>query len=272
MFLKIYKYEFKNLFKIMAITVGVSLGMAIISGLLLRFLNVDEAVYVGETPPITAMFTFLLGGAIRFLSSAVIPIIFTVQIILILVRFYKAVCSDEALLTFTLPVEPKVQYASRVLVAFTYALIGAVTLILSELILGLLSTGSFDAIKQIVEALHSGLDVIPVLTAIEGIVLVVCMAVSMLLELILAVLIGNKLTNRFKIGAVIGFVVLFYYGQEIISVLLAVVFMTVLASLPPAANPFIFVDLALLFFIICAVAIGVLSWIFGNRLIKKMNV
>ena len=104
MFLKLFKHSFKRSAKTVIMLSIISVGISLLSGVFYRVTANFENTYLKA-----------LAGILLSLSTFGISAMGFCSIVLVYNNFRKAVATDEAYLTFTLPATPKQQVASRYL-------------------------------------------------------------------------------------------------------------------------------------------------------------
>ena len=123
MFSKIFKTEFVKNVKTFLIIMGAMLGISLVSGIL------GLASYGEEEGQTVGWLTF----ACRIVNVLTYPIIsfgFASLVYVLFGSFYRAVATDEAYLTFTLPASMKEQFFARLLVIIVWLAIFFVAAVL----------------------------------------------------------------------------------------------------------------------------------------------
>ena len=123
MFSKIFKTEFVKNVKTFLIIMGVMLGISLISGLSGLASYDEEGRSVGWISFACRMINALTYPIISFGFAALVYVLFG--------SFYRAVATDEAYLTFTLPASMKDQLFARLLVIIVWLAIFFAAMILS---------------------------------------------------------------------------------------------------------------------------------------------
>ncbi len=271
MFLKIFKYEFKSVLKVMIITIAVSAGLALLLGTFVRILN-EIAMNVTSTN--AQVYLSLVSGFMTTIARLGISAALVVQEIILFIRFYKSVSSDEAYLTFTLPATAKEQHRSRTLVVLLWGIISAAVMLVDLFIFEALAYGNSEY-GGIISELRTMLRFtdIPVILFLEIGVLEILADLVIGLEIMLAIMVANKVASKFKIGATIGFIALFYYAQVAILLLSVVLLVIAFTSIEAfVANSLPFIEAALLGYIVVFALVGFLAFFFTGKLFEKINV
>ena len=112
MFSKIFKTEFVKNAKTFLIIIGVMLGLSLISGLSGLASYDEKGRSVGWISFACRMINALTYPIIMFGCAALVYVLFG--------SFYRAVATDEAYLTFTLPASMKDQFFARLLVIIVW--------------------------------------------------------------------------------------------------------------------------------------------------------
>lgn len=136
MFGKLVKHEFRATGRIIPFVflVTIFMGLITITGILL---NIDALIGVS--------FFFLI---ITLIAEVV------VTYGLLIWRFYKTMCGNEAYLSFTLPVKPRLLYFSKMLVSFVWVILSMLVLMLGlSLIVLVIIKGKDTSIAGIIEGI-----------------------------------------------------------------------------------------------------------------------
>lgn len=272
MFSKIFKTEFVKNAKTFLIIISVVLGVSIVTGLLSSVSSYVSGLYSdsmyngGQTPVIVVWLRVATG----ILTSFAIPAVYGGHLalaVVLFVSFYKAVATDEAYLTFTLPASMKEQFFARLLVIIAWMAIFAVSL-----------TVSISFLMMSVFNISWGADKTEIITAfaeffknftadtffIVAEVILLMLAASMfgIAEVIFAILLGNRITRRGKIGAAIG--ILFGIGFALNIVLIfGITFLATVGFFNVS------IHIILWFFIVLVAGLDFLMLFFSYRFLSK---
>ncbi len=272
MFLKIFRYEFKTVLKIMLITTAVSLGLALLFGGVVRI--IEEIIKNASTEnPMSLVYAQLFSEFVSAIAKVGIAAALAVQEIILFIRFYKSVASDEAYLTFTLPASDKDQHRARTLVMLVWSVICVTVMLCDFCLFETIAYGTTDRNMIVMiynDVFYGEPDILPL---IEAIVLGFIAECTIILEVMLAVMIANRVATKFKIGATIGFIALFYYVQVALLLLSAITLFWLYSSVEAFwSNTLVFTELVMLGYIIVFALLGCLSFFFTGKLFKKINI
>lgn len=201
MFSKIFKTEFVKNAKTFLIIMGVMLGISLISGLSGLASYDEKGRSVGWISFACRMINALTYPIIMFGCAALVYVLFG--------SFYRAVATDEAYLTFTLPASMKDQFFARLLVIIVWLAIFFAAMILS-FVLAFMPT----LLKQGVNfapafgELFKNMTVNSFFISLEVFLLVAGGVLFLISEVVFAILFSNRLARRKKTGKVIGSLVL----------------------------------------------------------------
>ncbi len=204
------------------------------------------------------------------LTSFTFPAVYSghvALVVILFISFYKAVATDEAYLTFTLPASMKEQFFARLLVIIAWMAIFAVSLVMSVSFLMMsMFNVSWGADKTEIIAVIT--ELIKNFTAdsffIVLEVLLLMLAVSMfgIAEVVFAILLGNRITRRGKLGAAIG--ILFGIGFVLnIILIFGITFLAVVGFFDVS------IHVILWFFIILVAGLDFLMLFFSYRFLSK---
>ena len=225
MLLKIFRHEFKKLRSVSFILYGAMILLGVIIGVssreLLRSLDSDST----SNGFLVATSSMMIMVSVLALSG-----VLTVAEICVIYRFYRAVSSDEAYLTFTLPVSMKEQFWARFLVMLVYSVLSSLALSVAVALFVLIAipsyaiNGFFEDMKTIFATIVQSGSAEAWLLIVEGIVCVVAYFLMSLAETMLAVLLAHSLSRKHKAGATIGVLIGLGYVQGIVLRLITIPF------------------------------------------------
>ena len=267
MLLKIFRHEFKKLRSLSFILYGAMIVLGVIMGVSCRVLfrsMESDSTTNGILVATSSMMIMVSGLAVAAVS--------TVLEICVIYRFYRAVSSDEAYLTFTLPVSMKEQFWARFLVMLLYTVLSFLALSVAVALFALIAIPSyalndfFENIKTIfAEIVQSG-SAEAWLLIVEGIVCLIASLLMNVAETMLAVLLAHSLSRKHKAGTTIGMLIGLGYVQGIILRLITIPF-AVATSLGTLS-----VHLIISITAIACAALFVVSVVWSLRLLnKKLN-
>ena len=139
MFLKLFKYDFKGLGRWMwPVMIGIG-GAAVLGFLNTLFLGGTSRLDTSSAGASVMLMSAVGGTALVAMAlAAAVTVIF----VLIFVKFYKSMVTDEAYLTFTLPVTPGQLIGAKFLASAVWFCFGGIALTLAG---GLMYTGAVIA-------------------------------------------------------------------------------------------------------------------------------
>ena len=210
MLLRLFKHDFKGLGRWMwpvMIGIGGAAVLGFINTLVLgRSARVDNFVMPGSGFE-KLLVTSVGLTALVFMALAMAA---TVIAVLLFVKFYKSMVTDEAYLTFTLPVTAGQLIGAKFLSAAVWALIGGIGIVLAFCVIGsgLLVTGGADAVSFFREMAE---DMGEILAENGGVVLLLLLygitgAVRTYFQVTCAILFGASVVRKNKALAAVGMV------------------------------------------------------------------
>lgn len=257
MFSKIFKTEFVKNVKTFLIIMGAMLGISLVSGIL------GLASYGEEDGQTVGWLTFAC-GLINFLTYPIILFGFASLVYVLFGSFYRAVATDEAYLTFTLPASMKEQFFARLLVIIVWLAIFFAVMMLSYFVAfmpmrvknGIIILGpSFGEIFQ-------NMTVDSFFTTLEVFLLIAGGALFLISAVVFAILFSNRISRRKKVGKVIGTLVLMGFFLE-------VAFAFLLSGLVNSGFFNVSVHVVLWFFILLVAGLDFLMLFFSYRFLSK---
>lgn len=139
---KLYKYDFLSVFRYWWIAAISSFALSIIAGICLSWLTHDRDLPIFFTSSIYRIFGLALLGLV---------VVAILSFVLVNVRFYKNLFTDEGYLTFTLPVKRSDLLNSKLLLGVTFSVL--TTWLLTADILIMLSLPYPDTVARFFESL-----------------------------------------------------------------------------------------------------------------------
>ena len=243
MFSKIFKTEFLKNVKTFLIIIGVMLGISLISGLSGLASYDEKGRSVGWISFACRMINALTYPIIMFGCAALVYVLFG--------SFYRAVATDEAYLTFTLPASMKDQFFARLLVIIVWLAIFMPTLLKQ----GVNFAPAFGE-------LFKNMTVNSFFISLEVFLLVAGGVLFLISEVVFAILFSNRLARRKKTGKVIGSLVLMgFFFVVAFAFLLSVLVNSGFFNVP--------VHVILWFFILLVAGIDFLMLFFSYRYLSK---
>lgn len=256
MFSKIFKTEFVKNVKTFLIIIGVMLGISLISGLSGLASYDEEGRSVGWISFACRMINALTYPIIMFGCAALVYVLFG--------SFYRAVATDEAYLTFTLPASMKDQFFARLLVIIVWLAIFFAAMILSFVVasMSMRIKGGIIVIAPSFGELFKNMTVNSFFILLEVFLLVSGGALFLISAVVFAILFSNRLSRRKKIGKVIGTLTLMGFFLE-------VAFAFLLSGLVNSGFFNVPVHVILWFFILLVAGIDFLMLFFSYRYLSK---
>ncbi len=216
MFLKIFKHAFFRPLKTVVTMIIINVAICVLSGVLSRLAEAFK-----DNVTLFTTFTSLAG-----LLASSVSIFAVIEMIAVYGAFYKAIATDEAYLTYTLPASTKVQLGARFLSLLAWGLIISVASVFA-LSLQLTLSGTMGTIVKgdpSVEIMISG-DL--VLIIIEILLLVVVSELSFTAHVVFGALFVQNVSVRLKNKAAPVLAGLLFFAEF---VLIGVVFVILLIS------------------------------------------
>ena len=190
---KLLRYDLKFLFRYWWIAAVASLPASVMGGFAIKILT-------SETPKTGAVLVavlMILATILTIVAVAVMPII------MIAIRFYKNLYSDEGYLTFTLPVSRANLLNSKIISSFIIEMASVLTVAINVLLMAIIAGANFSEIFQgYVFRVGDGI------LALAFVLLFSLLVVSSTLLMFVCISVGAVITKKHKVLAAIGI----YYG------------------------------------------------------------
>lgn len=213
---KLFKYEFKNTYKLMFIIYGV-MAFVTILGCIAMYGDSDPAGTENQLQEIffTAAMVFYVLGVFA---------LFVVSYVYMCVHFYKTMYSDQGYLTHTLPVGQMSIFNVKLLVSLCWLMLSLIIMFVSIFALGCAANRgfSFDADFDMLMVDFQNLFGMSLHTF--SIYMIFAMILSCLQYLLMVFASGSigQLFTQHKIGASIGAGIVFYMSGQIVSSIILV--------------------------------------------------
>lgn len=266
---KLYKHEFNALARsLWPVYLGL-LALSVFNRVFLTFGESDNKII--NTISNSIMMFYVLG----------ILAIFTVSIVIVVVRFYQHLMTSQGYLSFTLPVKVSSHIICKLVCGTIAILLSAVAVILSLMIISIGTNQIALAIDAIAMAYTQGAAIFGafrmVLFTVGVVVLIIVTTAAGLLIAYGAIALGQQFKNRIG-GAVLSFVGI-SMGLQVISALSFVPFMVDFANkmtysnfLDSAESMGNFISITIGLCILWALIIGVGMYFLSNHMLsKKLN-
>ncbi len=197
MSVKIFKHEFLRIFRAVRTLLILSVLGAVGFGLICDLLKISDARLL------TNFFSIAYS-----LSEFVLSVFTIVSIIAIYRTFYRAIATDEAYLTFTLPAKMKSQISGRYFAILLWTVIC--------ILVGALSTVIFETLCPVENLIadsgnlfdFQGLNFSAVMMIIEIILIAVFSFTSGVMQIMFAIILGSAIAKKHKEGVAVGILVL----------------------------------------------------------------
>lgn len=134
MLLKTFKYDFLSVLKLWIIAAIVSVASGAVSGICFRIIPALDAQNAVQYTLISSMLTIL-----GYTSLLMIIAFAVLAIIIVTVRFYTSLFTDEGYLTFTLPVKRSVILNSKLLNLVSYTAMTLTAILISLIVFAAIS-------------------------------------------------------------------------------------------------------------------------------------
>ncbi|NLK28845.1 MAG: hypothetical protein GX306_10975 [Clostridiales bacterium] len=257
MLTKLIKHEFKATSRILLPLYLVLAVFTIINRLNFNFDQLQESFP-------------LLHGLI--LSGYVLSLIamFVVTFVILIIRFYKNLTSEEGYLMFTLPVTPRQLINSKLLVASVWTVLSFIAVIVSLFFLVIFPGEMHEflrVIKDVRENLTESFGSYGILFIIEIIIVVILSILNDLLKIYLSIAIGQLINGHKLIGSIGA-----YIGINIVIQIITTILLTIAGfAYQTYANPMdiprsFFPIMILLLLLLNIVYYEVTNYLFKNKL------
>ncbi|MBE6597469.1 MAG: hypothetical protein E7641_07345 [Ruminococcaceae bacterium] len=225
MFLKLLKYDIRSVWRIWWIAAVSLPALSVVGALAMRIFT--ESIDDPDGAVIIPIFALLLGIGCIF----AIALSFVLTMVLVYLRFYKNLYSDEGYLTFTLPVSRREIFFAKTVNAFIWYAIHFVLLICCGLIFflivppsengKLLNTVVFELLGNLVRSIFesNGLWMIPIF--LVAIFILIVYALYSISFYHLCITIGAVIAKKMKLLAAVG---VYYAVSSALSLFLQIVF------------------------------------------------
>ncbi|MBQ7373265.1 MAG: hypothetical protein IJW64_01715 [Clostridia bacterium] len=220
MFLKIYKHSFLAPLKTLVPLFIANFALAILGGISVRIANTIEDN--------VSLATFF--GTIAGLSSVGLTGLAFGEFVLVISAFKKAVATDEAYLTYTLPATAGQQLGARTLsIATWYVIISVVSIIAT------VTYSAFSGEPSFIVDVSPSIELNPEATwiIIEVVIMAIVMVASILLHVIFGVLLSQKLSTKTKTKSANAMTVIIGFAEGFV---LLIVFITLVVGLLATEN------------------------------------
>ena len=260
---KLLKYEMRSISKIMLIIFGavILLGLIVALGL--------SPLKSGNPGNSTGSFLAFLGLALYLM--VLMGCLFAAYII-ISIRFYKNMFTDEGYLTHTLPVKPGTLLVSHILNGFIWSML-ALILCLAMVVLIFAFAAPADTLSDFFQTIQQTYHTTTPMIILYILQYCVVGSLSWVTLVYLAICIGNLFIPHKVLASVVACLILYIFEQIVASLLMLVTpsYREMLFSAATAAAPYPpagFINMMLMMELFSVIMI-VLSWIASHIIISK---
>ena len=140
-------------------------------------------------------------------------------------RYYKNLYSDEGYLTHTLPVKTGPLLSSKVISSLVYLIVSALAVVLA-IIIAFDITNIVKVIETLIEALSVSLNTSKIKVITVGIIMLALAYMTYILMVFAGISLGHSHNSNKLVFSVVWWVVLYYVGQMVMVIFLAILFLT----------------------------------------------
>ena len=227
MLLKVFKHDFKTLSRYLIPVLFALLGVTALGCIDVFVIN----SYGTETDA-GALATMFGSFGLIFIILAIFAVS-TVMSIMIYIRFYKSMVTDEAYLTLTLPVKSRTLLTGKLFSALLWSLIGivgtAISISLIALSIGAVTADFFEEFGFIFEVFFDGMSEIIlgdwVAVALWALMTVVSWVVGFI-QVFFAITFAGSIAKRGKVICAVGLILGFNFAVSTISSIINIVIST----------------------------------------------
>ena len=205
---KLLKYDFRAVFKYWWIAAVASLGLCIVGGFCINVLNAER-----DLPAVvdSSAITVLVLSIFSLFAFSVL------STILIFVRFYKNLFTDEGYLTFTLPVKRSSLINSKLIMSVTALIATLITIAFNVVVMLCIGFGEkiftaafWKTVISIIKEIITKLGIYTAVYAFEGILIGLLFIILSVLFLFCCITLASIITKKAKVITAIGI----YYGAN----------------------------------------------------------
>ena len=274
MFSKLIRHDFKATLRIgvpMLIALAIVCVVGALNSVLMTTLMYTNVGDIGSSMLLTLITTML--SVVIYIAIFAIPMV--VQVV-ILVDYYKSTASDEAYLTFTLPVSPTQILFSKLLngIVWTFIMLAG-----SALAGGIISFVSFLVSEAMTPPDATPPEATPFDWSMFGsitlvvVLVVLYIIVSIIVSQIMyfmSISLGSSISKKNKAVSAVGFIFLTNFVYGFVNYLIMVI--TALISVEigiKTENVFLAIDIAIIIMIVVSSALGALFFFLTRRALEK---
>ena len=271
MFLKIFKHAFMRPFKTVIAMACVSIIAGLFAGVFERLsdrLFAKMLVLMDTDSPELSKYNTLYSvfSTLKSFLTLAISILTVFEIVVVYSAFNKAIATDEAYLTYTLPAKNGTQTGARYLSLFVWHVIIFAGATLSSVLITMVS-GTFDIAEILIEFDYLDVDAELIIALVECTILGFVVFASGIAQGQCGVVVTNALSHKLKRRIASFFVGLVYFIEI---VFLPVLFVVLLVS---ALTYTFFIHVLIWIFIIIIGSLGGLAYYLSYLLMgRRLNV
>lgn len=207
---KLTKHEFKATARYMLPLYLVLLALTVLNRIMLN-LNIYHGILS------------FVSGTMMFFYVVSIVTVALVTLIIMVVRFYKNLVTDEGYLTFTLPVKVTQIVNSKLIISVLWTIISAILILASILIVSHTSLADLqDIFKLGYEFIKDTFANKSILFIIQLLIIVFLSLIHQILLVYVAVAIGQLVNGHRLIGSIVAFVIINTVTQIIAAIILLI--------------------------------------------------
>ena len=274
MFKKLLKYDFKAIWKLWIICAASALGISIIGGISIKLLT-DQSLSLPVLLQLVLGFWF-------FISVITLSAFLIATQILIYVRFYKHLFSDEGYLTFTLPVKRATLYISKTVNAVIWSILSGIVFIVAVLIMLFFATSSvygnffgvFAEIGSIFRDAHLGEILGVAIVIVDGILFALAATWFGVSLTQFCITVGATIARKHKILAAIG---IYYAVNTVVGLITNIASLGLSLTVAPLLmslserNPVLFSLIAFAIPIVATAAFAGIALAFDAMTLKRLK-
>ena len=270
---KLFKHDFKSTMRF-----GIPMLIAIAAVCVAGSANAPFMISLMSQTETSAgiVILSLLSFFLEMLVVIALVAIPTIILVIVLMDYYKSTVSDEAYLTFTLPVTPTQILVSKLLNAVLWSAIMTVASVIAGILISFFTTLAEDAFypgggyEESVEGIgYSG-------TGAMIVLLIAYAAVTVVVQILMyfmAISFSSSITRKNKGLAAIGFAFIAntIYGVVNYIIIIVAVIIGVVAGIE-VDNPFVVINTTLAIMTAASIGFGVLFFFLTRRILeRKLN-
>lgn len=252
---KLLKYEFKATARLLVPLYLVLICITVVNRLLLRF-------------DVSGLYAFIDMFLIFIYVLSIISIVI-VSFVLMIIRFYKNLMTDEGYLMFTLPVKTYDLINSKLLVTLFWTLLSVLSIFVSLFIV-FATHGNmnemWNEINQIFTELHATFGGSLAFLIIDFIILIIMGSVANILSIYASIAIGQLFNGHKLIGSFAAYIGIYTALQIVMTIMVAILVFFNMDNLDNGSG---FVTQVYTFSNVASILLCVLFYTITNQILKK---